>query len=124
MKKSLILAASLSLLASGVAFAGADSGAQHGHTAQNAPDAKPAPTAPAIGAHIRARFHKLDRNRDGYIDAKEARHLRSLHREFKHVARSGRMNEAEFAAWEKRRMERHTRMDKRKHVAAAKEKRS
>lgn len=124
MKMPLILAASLSLVSTGSVLAATNGSAQHAATVQNAPDAKPAPAASAIPARVRARFHKLDRNKDGYIDAKEARHLRSLHREFKHVAKSGKMNEAEFAVWEKHRMERHTRMEKREHVAAAKEKRS
>ncbi|MGA7802067.1 MAG: EF-hand domain-containing protein [Gammaproteobacteria bacterium] len=127
MKMPLILAASLSLAAAGVAFAAEEGTPQQTAPAaseQTAPEAgqAPAAAAPAIPANIRARFEKLDRNKDGYIDAKEARHMRTLHREFKHVAKSGKMNEADFAAWEEHRTQKHMKTQKREHAPAMKEK--
>lgn len=124
MKTPLILAATLSLATAGTAFAAQN--AQHmapdasGHSASVAAHA-PAAT-PAIPANIRARFHRLDRNKDGYIDAKEARHLRALHHEFKHVAKAGRMNEVQFAAWEEHRMQKHMKTKKHERAEAMKEK--
>jgi hypothetical protein len=89
MKNLFVIASLTACLASGYALAG-QSGSASG-SAEN----------PATHKE----FLKLDTNKDGYIESKEAKHNTALNHDFANVAKNGKLNEAEFSAWEVRQTE-------------------
>ncbi|MGA7802108.1 MAG: hypothetical protein WCC36_14990 [Gammaproteobacteria bacterium] len=89
MNKSLAFAASLALVCSTAAMAA-------NHDMSKAPSAK---ASPAV-RHAHALFAKLDRNKDGHLDKKEAGVLHSLSREFSRIAKDGKLELAAFTKWD------------------------
>ncbi|HQU15199.1 MAG: hypothetical protein B7Z66_05725 [Chromatiales bacterium 21-64-14] len=85
MKQSLLFALTLTALSTGVALAASD------HS--------------GLKALSHQQFQQLDANHDGYIDQSEAKHLKSLDQDFAKVSKDGKMDEADFAAWEARKPE-------------------
>lgn len=87
MKNLLVIASLTASLASGYALA-----------AQTGPGGSTAATGESPATH--KEFLKLDVNKDGYIERKEIKHNAALKNDFARVAKNGKLNEAEFAAWE------------------------
>ena len=54
----------------------------------------------AINPKIHAKFKKLDKNKDGFIEKSEAKRNKLLNKEFNKIAKEGKLDEASFAAWE------------------------
>lgn len=55
--------------------------------------------APAKMSAAAKEFMKLDINKDGSIDRKEAKKNKKLSRSFKKLAKAGKVNEAAFTKW-------------------------
>lgn len=79
MKRSLLFALTLTALSTGAALA--------------APN-------PGLATLSHQQFQQLDTNRDGYIDRAEAKHMKSLEQDFAKISKDGKVDEADFAAWE------------------------
>jgi len=65
--------------------------------AAEASEATEAPAAPMSAAA--EEFGKLDANKDGMIDDKEAKSNKKLAKSFKKLAKTGKMDEATFTKW-------------------------
>lgn len=67
-----------------------------------AEEAAPAQANQTIQMHDqwRTQFQKLDKNHDGMIDKKEAKQDKALHKEFKKVAKKGKLNETDYLNWQ------------------------
>lgn len=89
MNKSLVFVAGLALAYSTAAMA-ATGGTGKAH---------PAKMSPAV-RHAHALFAKLDTNKDGFLDKKEASKLHVLSRDFSHVASHGKIDLAAFTKWD------------------------
>lgn len=61
-----------------------------------------AATTPASGSEsaIHEQFMKLDTNKDGIIDTKEAKADKKLSHDFKKVAKNGKLDEPGYESWE------------------------
>lgn len=93
MNKTLVVASLATCLISGNVLA-ADSNL-YGSTAHTT---KTAATSESPAIH--RTFQRLDANKDGYIELNEAKSNATLTRDFSKVAKSGKLSESEFSAWE------------------------
>jgi methionyl-tRNA synthetase len=61
-----------------------------------------AATTPATGNEgaYHEQFMKLDTNKDGFIDAKEAKADKKLTHSFKKIAKNGKLDEPGYESWE------------------------
>ena len=89
MNKSLAFVAGLALVCSTAAMA-AESGMGKAAAAKESPAVR----------HAHALFAKLDRNKDGYLDKKEAGRVRALSRDFDRIAKHGKLDRSAFTKWD------------------------
>jgi phosphate-selective porin len=101
---SILAASLLGMSVSAIAAEGeqaAPAAAAEAQTAAPAASTTPqANQAIAMETQWRTQFKKLDKNHDGVIDRKEARKDKGLYKEFKKVAKNGKLNETEFLKWQ------------------------
>ena len=102
MKKTLASLITVSfLLGSAVASAANDQASMKEAAPPAAqPSAKPASTNPAPTANAEDMFKKLDKNHDGMIDKNEAKADKALSKEFKKVAKNGKLDQQGYNKWE------------------------
>ena len=98
MKKTIQTLAAVSVLTMGMtAFAAEEEGAP------SMPQATQTQPAMKVDAKIHKLFVKLDKNKDGYIDKSEAKSNKALFKTYGSISQAGKLDEAEFAAWEQSR---------------------
>lgn len=92
MNKTLVITSLAVCVASGYVYA-VESGI---YGTANSPSTATAGESPAV----HRTFLRLDVNKDGYIERNEAKSNATLTRDFFKVAKSGKLSESEFSAWE------------------------
>jgi len=65
-----------------------------------APEAAPAASGTDMSTQMDEMFKKLDTNHDGMIDKKEAKADKALAKDFKKIAKKGKLDQENFNKWQ------------------------